>query len=72
MRDCEYLAACGFFKKFGRRQSNVWKGLLSFYCQGRGARLCERRKMFLARNTFPGDDLLPTGDEIPKVFLALD
>ena len=69
---CEFLNSCGFFKKFGNRKSNIWKGLVGFYCQAKEGGLCERRKSFLIRGVFPGEDVMPTGDEIPKVFLMLD
>lgn len=69
---CEFLDSCGFFKKFGNRKSNVWKGLVGFYCHAKGGGLCERRKIFRARGAFPDDGVMPTGDEIPQVFLILD
>lgn len=68
---CDYLGACGFYRKFGPRKSNVWKGLVSFYCTGKGFNLCERRKKYLAGIVQVSDDILPNGQEVSKAFLSL-
>ena len=68
---CEYLDLCGFSRKFGKRQSNVWKGMVSFYCCGKGYRLCERRKRYLEEGRSPEDHTMPTGMKVPTSFLSL-
>jgi hypothetical protein len=68
---CEYINHCGFFRKYGERRSNVWRGLVGFYCQGRGFSLCERRNNYLNNVTQISDDILPSGQEVSKAFLAL-
>ena len=68
---CDCLKQCGFFRKFGGRESNVWRGLVSFYCKGRGFSLCERRKRYLAGNAKISDDVMPTGREASRAFLSL-
>jgi len=70
--ECEFLDSCGFFNKFGNRKSNIWKGLVGYYCLDKGKWLCERRGLFQARGVFPDDEVMPTGEGIPKVFLILD
>ncbi len=65
---CDCIEQCGFFRKFGERRSNVWRGLVSFYCQGKGFHLCERRKR---NNDRLGDDVMPTGQEVSRAFLTL-
>jgi len=68
---CDWRCDCGFFAKFGKRQSNVWKGLVGFYCLGRGFHLCERRHGYLSARPAPNDDVMPNGQEVSKAFLAL-
>lgn len=65
---CDCIESCGFFRKFGERRSNVWRGLVSFYCMGKGFNLCERRKK---NNTSISDDVLPSGQEVSRAFLSL-
>jgi hypothetical protein len=69
---CEYLKHCGFFRKYGERRSNVWRGLVSFYCQGRGFSLCERRSKYLNNIDRISDDILPSGQAVSKAFLSLN
>lgn len=68
---CDVRGDCGFYAKFGKRQSNVWKGLVGFYCTGRGAQLCERRRAYLSSQPGMSDDVMPNGQEVSKAFLAL-
>jgi hypothetical protein len=68
---CEYIKHCGFFQKYGERRSNVWRGLVGFYCQGRGFNLCERRNQYLKNIVHVSDDILPSGQEVSKAFLSL-
>lgn len=69
--ECDCLKHCGFFCKFGGRESNLWRGLVSFYCKGRGFSLCERRKRYLTHPAQLSDDMMPTGLEASKAFLSL-
>jgi len=68
---CEYLNQCGFFRKYGERQSNVWKGMVGYYCRGLGFKFCEPRKRFLKNGKFPDCHIIPTGKAVPKSFLVL-
>jgi hypothetical protein len=68
---CEYLSRCRFFRRFGERQSNVWKGIVGFYCTGNGIRSCEGRKILKGGGDFMGEQLLPTGTAISKAFFEL-
>lgn len=70
--ECEHTRDCGFFLKFGERKSNLWRGLVSFYCQGRGFNLCERRRKYLNNIVSISDDIMPTGQEASKAFLSLN
>jgi hypothetical protein len=69
---CEFRKDCGFFRKFGGRQSNLWRGIFSFYCLGKGFRICERRRLYLNNDTVGSDDILPSGREVSKAFLSLN
>jgi hypothetical protein len=71
VENCEFRERCGFFSKFGARQSNVWRGLVGFYCTGHGHRLCERRKAYLEERPQMSDDLMPNGQEVSKAFQSL-
>ena len=68
---CEYINHCGFFRKYGERRSNVWRGLVSFYCQGKGFSLCERRCKYLNKIERISDDILPSGQEVSRAFQSL-
>jgi len=68
---CDCVKDCGFYRKFGARKSNVWRGLVSFYCHGRGFNLCERRKKHLGNISGLSDDIMPTGQEVSRAFLSL-
>ena len=68
---CDFLARCSFYCRFRERRSNVWKGMVGFYCKGDGYGVCEGRKKFLKEETFPGDQFLPTGNPISKAFFDL-
>jgi len=69
--NCDYVTHCGFYRKFGARKSNVWRGLVSFYCHGRGFSLCERRKKYLGNVKGLSDDIMPTGQEVSRAFHSL-
>ena len=68
---CEYLDKCDFFLHFGKRQSNVWKGMFGYYCRGIGFKICDNRKKFLQDGKSRGYHLMPTGKAVPKSFLDL-
>jgi|UPI00042100F3 hypothetical protein len=68
---CDIQDQCGFFRKFGNRQSNVWKGLFGYYCIGNGFKFCENRKKFQKDGKFPDYQFIPTGKAVPKSFLDL-
>lgn len=69
---CEFRKDCGFFRKFSERRSNLWRGLIGFYCLGKGFRICERRKQYLNQEAVGSDDIMPSGKEVSKAFLSLD
>jgi hypothetical protein len=68
---CEHLDLCDFLRKAGKRQSAVRKGTVSFYCSGKGYRLCEKGKKFLKEGRSPQDHLIPTGMKVLNPFLDL-
>lgn len=71
MAACKWRNKCGFFKKFGSRQSRVWTGLVGYYCVGGAEMLCERRKLYLDGRGPVDDDVMPTGSVVPEPFQRL-
>ena len=69
LMDCEYVGSCEFFRKFHKRKSVVWKGMIKQYCED-GAD-CTRREMFNAGQAPAVADLMPVGVHASKAFLSL-
>ncbi len=67
--DCEHVDCCGFFNKFQRRKSVVWKAMVKQHCEDGGD--CTRRIMFNDGKIPPSDDLMPVGVHASQAFLSL-
>lgn len=61
MADCELIAKCGFFKKYGTSFEAACKGLIKQYCQGPRQSQCKRKEYRMQHGSPPPDDMLPAG-----------
>ena len=68
MGDCEMLSACGFFKKYQQTSNLACRGFMRTYCQGPEQVNCRRREFRRENGCAPNDDMLPTGQMMPKSF----
>lgn len=68
MIDCELLADCGFFQKYQDTLDMACRGFLNTYCRGEKMDECERKKYRMEHGKPPSDDMMPSGQMIPKQF----
>jgi len=68
---CEFTDRCGFYKKFGSKNSAAWRGLFDSYCRGGLVRHCERNKLYLAETVHFSDEMMPNGKNVPGPFKLL-
>ncbi|MDH3998425.1 MAG: hypothetical protein OET90_06260 [Desulfuromonadales bacterium] len=68
MNDCELLDVCGFFKKYNDTINLACRGFVKTYCRGDKMNECERKKYRLEHGAPPADDMLPTGQMMPKSY----
>ncbi|PLX76580.1 MAG: hypothetical protein C0615_06390 [Desulfuromonas sp.] len=68
---CEFLEDCEFYKKFGERQSNIWKAIFSMYCNGHSKSLCEVYSQRVESGKFSAPDIMPTGRPVSFVYKQL-
>ena len=66
MVDCELLEKCGFFNKYQDTQNMACRGFIKSYCKGAKMDECERKKYRQAHGVSPDDDMMPSGQFIPK------
>lgn len=70
MADCELLDRCGFFLKYQDTLNLACRGFIKTYCKGPKMDECERKKYRRAHGAPPADDMLPTGQMMPKEYLT--
>jgi len=68
MADCELLDRCGFFRKYEASLHLACRGFVKSYCRGPLMVECKRKDYRKAHNTAPPDDMLPTGQMLPKEY----
>lgn len=68
--ECELLDKCGFFRKYQESQDMACRSFIKGYCKGDKMDDCERKKYRAQHGTAPDDDMMPTGQMIPKSMLA--
>jgi hypothetical protein len=66
MNDCELLPRRGFFAKYQSTSDLACRGFMASYCQGPGQVQCKRRQFRAQHGLAPDDDMLPTGQMMPK------
>lgn len=68
MMNCELLETCGFFRKYKDTLDLACRGFVRTYCRGEKMDECERKKHRLKHGAPPEDDMLPTGQIMPKQY----
>lgn len=66
MASCELLEKCGFFKKYQESQNMACRSFIRSYCNGPQKNECERKKFREKNGVPPDDDMMPSGQMIPK------
>lgn len=67
MNDCELLPICGFFAKYQHTTNLACRGFMNMYCRGPQQSDCRRRQFRAEHGCAPHDDMLPSGQMMPKV-----
>ncbi|MFZ2491419.1 MAG: hypothetical protein WA208_08030 [Thermoanaerobaculia bacterium] len=68
MADCENLLRCGFFIKYQETLDLACRGFINQYCSGPKQLECARRTFKVQHGHPPDDDMLPSGQMMPKSF----
>jgi hypothetical protein len=66
MADCFLLDRCGFFRKYEHTQDLACRGFTNAYCRGAKQVDCSRMKYRAQHGCPPEDDMLPSGQTMPK------
>ena len=66
--DCELLGTCGFFKKYEGSLDLACRGFIKAYCKGDKMDLCARKKFRAENGKPPHDDMMPSGQDMPKSY----
>lgn len=66
MADCDLLARCGFFQKYQDSLDLACRGFMRTYCTGSRQIDCARRKYRAEHGCPPDDDMLPSGQMMPR------
>ena len=70
MADCELLPRCGFFLKYQDTLDLACRGFVRTFCKGPKQLECSRRQYRNQHGCAPDDDMLPTGQTMPRSFTA--
>lgn len=66
MADCELLVNCGFFRKYQHTLDLACRGFMNAYCKGAKQHECLRRQYRATHGSAPTDDMLPSGQMMPR------
>ena len=66
MPECELLDTCGFFRKYQNALNLACKGFIKTYCKGDLMDQCKRKEYRMEHGHPPGDDMLPSGHNMPR------
>lgn len=65
---CELLNTCGFFRKYQNSLDLACRGFIKSYCTGPKLDDCERKRYRKEHGTPPEDDMMPSGQIMPKAY----
>lgn len=66
MADCELLETCGFFQKYQDNLDLACRGFIKTFCTGPRMDDCKRKEFRRENGAPPVDDMLPSGQLMPK------
>ncbi len=66
MADCELLQTCGFFRKYQDTLNMACRGFIKSHCKGPKVAECERKRYRMEHGGPPVDEMLPSGQMLPK------
>ena len=66
MADCVLIDRCGFFAKYKETLDLACRGFTNAYCRGEKQVDCARLKYRNEHGAPPDDDMLPTGQIMPR------
>ena len=66
MADCVMLPRCGFFIKYQDTVDLACRGFMNSFCRGANQSECKRLQFRQENGCAPDDDMLPTGQMMPK------
>lgn len=66
--DCGLLDTCGFFRKYDSSLDLACRGFIKTYCKGDNMEQCERKKYRDEHGIPPEDDMMPSGQIMPKSY----
>lgn len=66
--DCELLETCGFFRKYQDSLDLACRGFIKSYCKGPKMDECARKKYRQEHGGPPEDDMMPSGQMMPKSY----
>lgn len=70
MEHCDLLEKCGFFQRYQNDLDLACRGFIKTYCKGPKMDDCKRKAYRAAHGAPPHDDMLPTGQSMPKSYQA--
>ena len=70
MADCELLDKCGFFKRYSDSLHLACRSFIKNYCCGPMMHECKRKAFRLEHGMAPPDDMMPSGQMMPKEYQA--
>lgn len=68
--ECELLDTCGFFRKYQDSLDLACRGFIKSYCKGAKMDDCSRKIFRVEHGAPPQDDMLPSGQLMPKSYMA--
>ena len=68
MADCELLSTCGFFQKYRETLDMACRGFVKTYCTGSKMAECKRKEYRKEHGLPPVDEMLPSGQMMPRDF----
>jgi len=66
--ECDLLDKCGFFGKYQNSLDLACRGFIKSYCKGAKMAECARKKYRQEHGAPPDDNMLPTGQMVPKEY----
>lgn len=66
--ECELLNTCGFFRKYQNNLDLACRGFIKAYCKGAKMDDCERKRYRKAHGAPPEDDMMPSGQIMPREY----